>query len=308
MTFESTNLEQTEHFLINSYAPMRIGSSTDDIRASVDRIGEPGVTIDQNEFAFEMSYDVDALGKICLCSIESGAIADHQVDGWRDAESFGPGQLLSFTPPDRSFRGRIHNARYSFTMVDPSLLARFADADRRIELLDHHPISANAAAQLQRTITHLRSVLAEPEMGGSPLVRASAIDYLVARVLETFPNNAADGDAPTPVAAPPAVRRAKAYIDENAGSPVSVGEIAAASSLTVRALQYAFRRHVGMTPMNYLRQTRLDRARAELTAADPYGPDSVTSVALRWSFLSPSRFAALYREAFGETPSQTLRS
>ena len=311
LVFDSTSLEQTEDFLSTSYGPMRIGSSTDEISAHVDRIADSGVSIDEIGFGFTMSYDVTALGRICLCSIESGVIADHQVDGWRTPESFGPGELVAFTPPDRPYRGEIRNARYSFTMLDPSLLARFADPGdspvRRVELTDHHPVSPNAAAQLQRTIVHLRSVLAEPGAAGSPLVKTSAIDYLVARVLETFPNDAVVETRTTPYAAPAAIRRAQAYIDENAGSPLSVAEIAAASSLTVRALQYAFRRHLGMTPMNYLRRTRLERARAELTAAEPYGPDSVTSIAMRWSFLSPSRFAALYREEFGETPSRTLR-
>jgi AraC-like DNA-binding protein len=291
---------------------MRIGSSTDEVSAHVDRIVDSGVSIDELGFAFTMSYDVTALGKICLCSIESGHIAKHRVDGWSEPESFGPGQLFSFSPPDRAYSGEIRNARYSITMLDEALLARFADPggapDRRIDLLDHHPVSPNAAAQLQRTIVHLRSVLAEPAAAGSLLVKSTAVDYLVARVLETFPNNAVVEPSTTPPAAPAAVRRAQAYIDENAGSPISVTEIAAASSLTVRALQYAFRRHLGTTPMNYLRRTRLERARAQLVAADPYGPDSVTSIALRWSFLSPSRFAALYREEFGETPSQTLRS
>lgn len=312
LVFDSTNLEQTEHFLSASYAPMRIGSSTEQIHARVDRVAEPSISIDELDFAFEMSYDVNPLGRICLCSIETGGIADHRVEGWTTGESFGPGQVFSFSPPDRAYRGQIRNARYSITMLDPALLARVADpadpARRQIELLDHHPVTPEAGAQLQRTILHLRSVLAEPVTGGTSLVRSAAIDYLVARVLCTFPTTARTDPGPTHAAPPAAVRRAQAYIEEHAGSGVSVAEIAAAGNLTVRALQYAFRRHLGMTPMTYLRRTRLERARADLAAADPYGSESVTSIALRWGFLSASRFAALYRDAFGETPSQTLRS
>ena len=42
-------------------------------------------------------------------------------------------------------------------------------------------------------------------------------------------------------------------------------------------------------------------------AADP-DRDSVTAVAYRWGFSSPSRFAAYYRRSYGVTPSHTLRN
>ena len=34
---------------------------------------------------------------------------------------------------------------------------------------------------------------------------------------------------------------------------------------------------------------------------------TVTAVAYRWGFPSPSRFTAYYRQAYGVTPNQTLR-
>ena len=45
----------------------------------------------------------------------------------------------------------------------------------------------------------------------------------------------------------------------------------------------------------------------QLQAADP-DHDSVTAVAYRWGFSSPSRFATYYRRAYGVPPSQTLRN
>jgi transcriptional regulator GlxA family with amidase domain len=57
--------------------------------------------------------------------------------------------------------------------------------------------------------------------------------------------------------------------------------------------------------MTYLRQVRLRRARAALQAA---GRDATTvrAVAIDLGILHMSRFAASYREAFGEAPSDTL--
>jgi transcriptional regulator GlxA family with amidase domain len=72
-------------------------------------------------------------------------------------------------------------------------------------------------------------------------------------------------------------------------------------------VQLAFRRHLDTTPTAYLRQVRLDAARIELLAAAPEDRVTVTEVAYRWGFCSPSRFAERYRAAFGTTPSETLR-
>jgi AraC-like DNA-binding protein len=59
--------------------------------------------------------------------------------------------------------------------------------------------------------------------------------------------------------------------------------------------------------MMYLRRLRLHHVHAELAA---HSPDSVTvtMVAGRWGFVHLGRFAGQYRQLFGETPSETLRT
>lgn len=106
---------------------------------------------------------------------------------------------------------------------------------------------------------------------------------------------------------PTSLDRAVAFIEDHADRDLTVADIAAASFVTVRAVQLAFRQHLGMTPVEYLRQVRLDRAHQDLVTADP-ARESVTAVASRWQFASPSRFAAYYRRTFGIVPSRTLRS
>ena len=52
---------------------------------------------------------------------------------------------------------------------------------------------------------------------------------------------------------------------------------------------------------------RLDGAHRELLGATRGDGLSVTEVAYRWGFSSPSRFAERYRSAYGRSPSETLR-
>ena len=60
-----------------------------------------------------------------------------------------------------------------------------------------------------------------------------------------------------------------------------------------------------MTPLQWLRERRLDFARAEfLAAADPRS--AVKRAALYYRHWHLGRFAAAYRARFGELPSATL--
>jgi AraC-like DNA-binding protein len=102
-----------------------------------------------------------------------------------------------------------------------------------------------------------------------------------------------------------AVKRAVDLLEEQPSQPWTTVRLATEVHLSVRALQEGFRRHLATPPMAYLRQVRLRRAREALQAA---GRDTTTvrAVAVRLGIMHLGRFAAAYREAFGETPSETL--
>lgn len=111
---------------------------------------------------------------------------------------------------------------------------------------------------------------------------------------------------PTTVGGPAAIRAAVAYIEEHAAEPIGVTDVADHAGLCVRALQQGFARHLETTPSGFLRQVRLGQVRDALLAGDAEAT-TVATVASSWGFFSLGRFAAQYREAYGETPSQTLR-
>jgi AraC-like DNA-binding protein len=75
----------------------------------------------------------------------------------------------------------------------------------------------------------------------------------------------------------------------------------------VRTVQQGFHDELGVAPMAYLRDRRLERARQELVDAEPSDGITVTAVAGHWGFTHLGAFAGLYKNRWGETPSQTLR-
>lgn len=103
---------------------------------------------------------------------------------------------------------------------------------------------------------------------------------------------------------PSALRKAVAFIEAEATRPIRLADIATAAGIGGRALQYDFVRHYHTTPMRYLRSVRLARAHRDLQTADS-NRETVASIAARWGFSSPGRFAAQYRSVYGRAPRVT---
>jgi AraC-like DNA-binding protein len=271
----------------------------------------PAIRLDQ--VRLECSFDVraDSLGVLLLVHIRSGR-ASYGSSG--SERRYGPGDVCITALPGHPYTARCVNYDVAAAIINPAALGLAAAtapgrSPETVRLTGHEPVDAAAAGQWKATYAFVRNeILGVPAAAGQPLLIAAAEQLLVASALATFPNNALTD--PTIEdrhdAHPATVRRATAFIEESAHRAITVADIAAAASVTVRAVQLAFRRHLDTTPLGYLRRVRLERAHRELLAADPMR-ETVTAVAYRWGFPSTSRFAAQYRAAYGVSPSRTLR-
>lgn len=74
--------------------------------------------------------------------------------------------------------------------------------------------------------------------------------------------------------------------------------IAAALHISVRTLHRLFSEHATSSVMAYVRERRLERARAELVSTGL----TVSEIAARWHFTDGSHFVKAYKKRFGETP------
>lgn len=309
LVFESDELDRTEEFLSAHYAPMRIATSSAKAGARISRAASERVSVDHVRYDFELSYDVEPLGRLFLCDVDSGTFRRHAPDGAAPA-SFGPGELFVLAPPERPYEGTLDHAQYTLTSIDLSLLARLTAPGREgetLRLLDHRPVDEAAARRLRVAIRHLdEAVLSDPAALSSPLVLGAAEQYVAAQILAAFPTNIGQETARDSRDAHPAtVRRAIRYIESHADEDLSPARIAAAVHVSVRTLQLAFRRHLDDTPTGYLRQVRLDGVHRDLVSAGP--ERTVAEIAARWGFRHQGHFGQSYRQRYGETPGATLR-
>lgn len=98
------------------------------------------------------------------------------------------------------------------------------------------------------------------------------------------------------------LERLEAFIRSRPFAPLSLVDLARVAGVTTRTLNAICHRNRGVSPMELLRNLRLEGARDRLLHdADA----SITDVALEHGFGHLGRFSAYYRERFGELPRQT---
>ncbi|MDE2370873.1 MAG: helix-turn-helix domain-containing protein [Burkholderiales bacterium] len=103
------------------------------------------------------------------------------------------------------------------------------------------------------------------------------------------------------------VKAAEDYAMARIGQRIYVSDLCQATATSERALEYAFKTVVGLSPVQFLARLRLHRAREALLLAPAGGAVTVSTIALDWGFWHFGEFARAYKELFDELPSDTLR-
>lgn len=313
VVFDSDDLGEIEAYLSKAYSTIRLHSIDDaTTRTRIERCAVGDIVLDELLFTYDMAFDMEPLGAIYVARQRAGTFRQ-RVAGRHPVE-IAPGEVMVVSQPDKPFEGRVIHSRHDLMMLDEKILNRVAASSPRarpgpIRLTGYRPVSDECSAAVSRVLDHIRALAHEqPQFARQPLVAASTADYVAAALLSAFPSTAftdptiEDRRDSTPAL----LRRATAYIDENAHRDIPLTAIAEAIYVTPRALQYMFRKHLDCTPTEYLRKVRLDHVHRELLAADRT-TTSVSHVAAKWGFTHVGRFAAYYRAAFGQSPHDTLR-
>ncbi len=97
---------------------------------------------------------------------------------------------------------------------------------------------------------------------------------------------------------------ARQFLEYHLDEPVTVTQLCEVTNVSRRTLQYSFESILGISPIQYLRISRLNGVRRSLVHTKN-GP-VVSDIAAQWGFWHLSQFAKDYKQLFGEQPSQTL--
>ena len=149
---------------------------------------------------------------------------------------------------------------------------------------------------------------AESSLLTQPGMLATAEQMLTTAVLYAQPHSHSDEltRAETPTVAR-IVREVVDHIERTPALPATTAELAAFAGISERTLQRAFREQLAVSPMRYVNDVRLRRVHEELACAGQFGTRTVTQIAARAGVSNFGRFARVYREKYGELPSETKR-
>ncbi|MEU8387954.1 helix-turn-helix transcriptional regulator [Micromonospora sp. NPDC048842] len=310
--FDSRDPAAIQEFLSATYDPKLRIQSRNGYRLTHHRVDTGPFAIATTRQTAHLEIDASTLGGLVIGRTRTAHV-DRSCAG--SAHRFGPGEVFLVTRPEEPCTVHWHPGEVELCVLDLSVLAQVATTaparrPGRIEFTELGAASTALARQWRNTTSFVRDVvLNSPAAGAQSLVIGNAARMLAAAALAVFPNTAfteptaADrNDATTAT-----LRRAITFLEEHADRDISAADIAGAAGVSLRAVQLAFRRHLGTTPMAYLRRVRLVRAHHDLVRADPR-QETVSAIASRWGFASHSRFTARYHASFGVPPRETLNT
>lgn len=268
------------------------------------------VTVGYLRFGSETLIDCGPLGSYHVNVPLSGSVVSE----------CGPRETLATPERAAVFTPREHTLLPRWSADSSQLcikLSKFA-VENELEALLGRPVASDIRFEISLDLTTaaaaswlgiVRLLIEEMERPEGLLERsASHRDYLekllIGGLLHLHTHDHLDVLlTPEPPARPRTVKRAIDLIESNPQANYTLTDLARHAGVGARRLQLAFQETLHTSPTGYLRRVKLEHARAELLA----GEDTVMAIAYRWGFGHPGRFATMYRQAFGESPSETVR-
>jgi AraC-like DNA-binding protein len=279
----------------------------------------------------DLRFNCACLGTTAVIFMQTGSLATitHQEDDlfWvllpiREAmaATVGTGEVIlgperaAVTSPTLGFSLKTigNGSNFAVGIRKPALRHRLAGllGDDPSEPLEFAPTIELRTGRGNRFARHMVHMVGDFFDAGpifeNPLSAGSFQDFMINELLLWQRHNYSDRlrRADCRIAARD-MRRATEFIEAHLDVPISISEVASASGVAGRTLYKHFQDLHGTSPMRYVRERRIERARQALVHADPDA--SVTDIATQWGFTHLGRFAVEYRKRFSEKPSETLR-
>jgi AraC-like DNA-binding protein len=301
--FESDDIDDTRQRIARVLQPHRLtpGSSRAGHPAYMNYVRLDSLAFGSLSYAGAMGVEAGEIEDYYLVILSLSGYADVSVGGRRTLVGQSQGVVVG---PSTSFGGTFSSdCEQFFVRVEKQAIL----AHSGYEHLQMDPAIDLSRPELAPWLAQLRMLTSSPEtVALAQRDRRVAVEIerlLVMLLLAGQPHHSQER-APASLL-PRTVRRAEAFIVEHAAEPLTLSDIANAAGVPVRTLLDSFKRFRDISPMQLVREARIDMSRDLLLRAG--GTERVADIALSCGFVNLGRFARAYRERFGETPSDTLR-
>jgi AraC-like DNA-binding protein len=299
--FESNDLDETRDLISRVMQPHRLEPfSRDCARSYMDFVKLGGLGMGAISFGSSMHVDVGAVdGYYLLMFCLKGHADVRTLDTTLGVDR----NTAVLCAPGQPFDARLSSDCEQFVLRIDAKAFEASLGDTAMPVL---PRVAIDSPPLKAWLQQLRALT-----GSSALLEVARSNESVAAHMEHLLIDLLADALPAPVliehaaSVPAFVKRAEEFIRANAGEALQLDEIARAAGVSPRTLRERFQSVRGVSPMQYLRDARMEHAREALLRAGPQA--TVADIALACGFFHLGRFSTAYAKVFGELPSETLR-
>jgi AraC-like DNA-binding protein len=299
--FRSDDLEEVRAFIGNKDGPhSRVARRDRPLGYSMFQVGARNTNMGGSESAVSQTVRGHVHGWVLHLALPPGTVLR---SGLRTSALTAPTTAV-LVPPGWAFT-RVSPPGGLFAVeIDPQALLAELRARRPDEVGRNlrRMASLELAAGERRALTAAAAELVlatEPGIDGRQ--QASAEGRFIERLVDLMLR-----DAVTRRPGELALERAReleAWIDSHLGEPITMGTLCRVAGVGERCLQKSFLYRRGISPMRFVAERRLLAAHQWLADASHAG--TVTEAGLRFGFSHLGRFSVSYRQAIGESPSQT---
>jgi AraC family transcriptional regulator len=220
--------------------------------------------------------------------------------GGRPFQPIGP---LNFYSPGVSLRLRCGGPiTLSFCVLSAAFLASLSDVDGGVRIDNLDLLSSIESERLTYLGRAMFREAVEPGFASSLLAEAMGMEVVLEIARYDGARRADEGPRHGGLA-PWQMRRLEAYIRDNLGGDLSLGDLAALLDISVRHLSRAVRQAKGVSVHRWIVDRRLAEARRLLSETDL----PIHEIARRCAFRSAAAFSAAFRGASGYAPGEFRR-
>ena len=259
------------------------------------------LVVGQLEYGVDMSVDVD--------QARPGWVITHALgtEGASDLHRFESGDLMMYEPEwcgriDMTRHTQMRNTFIPRSTMDDAVYSLLGETPERPVVFDSRISPNTAQPDRLRRLIELMFTSASGYPDFTTGFNHTCRPYFPKGLPSVGPHPLS-GYIGHPENGSRALRRAFEFSDAHLEDNVSVADIARAASVGVRALEFGFAKHTGVTPMRYFRDRRLEPEKRDLS--NTVNRARVVDIAMKWGFSNPGQFAKSFRERFGELPSSS---
>ena len=312
--FQSDDLDETRHHIGELFVPhsLKITGKRQSMDANIRHVEFAPFTFVYIKHGADVDIDPGKLKDFFMIQIPLSGNAEVQVDGQNISCSMERAAMLSPTlSTTMQFQKECEhlNIRIEKNDLESFLEQQLSYClSKPLQFLPEVSLENKYSQEFLHFISFLALHLNQPDtIYQMPIIRKQLSEVLMNMFLINLRHNYHELLCEeTQILKPAYIRKAQAYIDENAHESIAPSDIAKMIGTSPRTLYAGFKRYLGTTPMAYLRSMRLDKTYKALQIADPLGK-TVSEIALEYGFVHLGHFSKSFKNRFGEMPSQILK-